>query len=684
MPRDPYKYFRVEAQELLDQLGQGALELEKGVPAPDAVARLLRLAHTLKGAAGVVRQREIGDRSHALEDALALDRDSSSPVPRDRIDLVLTLLDDIGRRVALLTPPPSTETVAPDQLDQPVLAFRPAVDDLDALLGGVAEAHVQLGVLRPRLEQVKRARHVVDLVVDQLARPRDPEAARMGHHTPNDKARSMVEDLREVFSELERGLGYDIEQLDRELRQVREAAERLRLAPASALFVFLERAVREVARTLGKRVSFTASGGEVRVDTFVLNVIQSALLHIVRNAVGHGIEAGDEGRRVAGKPAEGRITLRVSQRGTWVSFACTDDGRGIDLDAVQRIVQRKGLCLEGDRKMPPDELLRLLLKGGMSTSGAVTDVSGRGIGLDVVREAAERLGGEAIVRTDAGKGTTVELLVPLSITSLHTLMVETSGATAAIPLDAVRGTLRLTREEIVRTEQGESVLFDGQAIPLVSVRLALSSILASARSATYSSAVIVRGRAGLAALRVDRILGTAQVVMRPLPKLAPAAGIVAGAVLDAVGNPRLVLHPDILVAEAQRGGTLEVDATPARLSILVVDDSLTTRMLEQSILESAGFDVDLATSGEEGLVKARAVPYALFLVDVEMPGMDGFTFIERIQADPDLRDTPSILVTSRTSAEDRQRGQDVGALAYVVKSEFDQGVLLERIRTLVG
>jgi two-component system chemotaxis sensor kinase CheA len=494
----------------------------------------------------------------------------------------------------------------------------------------------------------------------------------------------MVEDLREVFSELERGLGYDIEQLDRELRQVREAAERLRLAPASALFVFLERAVREVARTLGKRVSFTASGGEVRVDTFVLNVIQSALLHIVRNAVGHGIEAGDEGRRVAGKPAEGRITLRVSQRGTWVSFACTDDGRGIDLDAVQRIVQRKGLCLEGDRKMPPDELLRLLLKGGMSTSGAVTDVSGRGIGLDVVREAAERLGGEAIVRTDAGKGTTVELLVPLSITSLHTLMVETSGATAAIPLDAVRGTLRLTREEIVRTEQGESVLFDGQAIPLVSVRLALSSILASARSATYSSAVIVRGRAGLAALRVDRILGTAQVVMRPLPKLAPAAGIVAGAVLDAVGNPQLVLHPDILVAEAQRGGTLEVDATPARLSILVVDDSLTTRMLEQSILESAGFDVDLATSGEEGLVKARAAPYALFLVDVEMPGMDGFTFIERIQADPDLRDTPSILVTSRTSAEDRQRGQDVGALAYVVMSEFDQGVLLERIRTLVG
>jgi two-component system chemotaxis sensor kinase CheA len=263
-------------------------------------------------------------------------------------------------------------------------------------------------------------------------------------------------------------------------------------------------------------------------------------------------------------------------------------------------------------------------------------------------------------------------------------MIESAGATAAIPLDAVRGTLRVTREEIIRTEEGESVLFDGQAVPLVSVRLAASSTRPASRSSKYSSAVIVQGQTGIAALRVDRIVGTAHVVMRPLPKLAPAADIVAGAALDAVGEPQLVLHPDSLVASAQRTGTVEVEATPSRLSVLVVDDSLTTRMLEQSILESAGFDVDLATSGEEGLAKARAARYALFLVDVEMPGMDGFTFIERIRADRDLRDIPAVLVTSRTSPEDRQRGRDVGAQAYVVKSEFDQGVLLERIRTLVG
>jgi two-component system chemotaxis sensor kinase CheA len=194
----------------------------------------------------------------------------------------------------------------------------------------------------------------------------------------------------------------------------------------------------------------------------------------------------------------------------------------------------------------------------------------------------------------------------------------------------------------------------------------------------------VRGRTGLAAFTVDRIVGPGQVIMRPLPELAPASGVVAGAALDPVGDPLLVFDPDSLVAGAQRSGAMTVEALPSRVSVLVVDDSLTTRMLEQSILESAGYDVDLATSGEEALNKARIARYALFLVDVEMPGMDGFTFIERIRANPALQHIPSILVTSRSSPEDRQRGHDVGAQAYIVKSEFDQGVLLERIRTLVG
>jgi two-component system, chemotaxis family, sensor kinase CheA len=198
------------------------------------------------------------------------------------------------------------------------------------------------------------------------------------------------------------------------------------------------------------------------------------------------------------------------------------------------------------------------------------------------------------------------------------------------------------------------------------------------------SAVVVRGRSGPAAFTVDRVVGTGQVTMRPLPELAPAAALVAGAALDAIGDPLLVLDPDPLVAAAQRVATASAEPATSLQPVLVVDDSLTTRMLEQSILESAGYAVDVASSAEEALAKVRVTAYALLLVDVEMPGMDGFTLIERLRADPQLRHLPAILVTSRAGAEDRRRGLEVGAQGYIVKGEFDQGVLLDRIRALVG
>jgi two-component system chemotaxis sensor kinase CheA len=685
LPSDPYKYFRVEAREILDQLGQGALDLEKGALVPGAVARLLRLAHTLKGAARVVKQRTIADCAHALEDALTPVRDGSGPVARDRVDRVFSLVDDIGSALAQLSPPPpSGETSGPDPSSQPLLGFRPAMDDLDALLGGVYETHVRIGSLRPRLAQAARCRDVATFMVDELNRPRDAATARRGSPITNENAGSTAEDLRGMLGALTRDLTADVDQLDRELRQVREAAERLRLIPVSAIFMFLERAVRDVAKALGKRVIFEASGGDVRVDAVLLNVVQGALLHIVRNAVAHGIESGESERSIAGKTVDGHVMLRVSQRGRLVSFACTDDGRGIDLDAVRRIAQLKGLGLEETATPEREELLRVLFKAGISTSGTVTDVSGRGIGLDVVREAAQQLGGEATARTETGKGTTIEIAVPLSVASFSALVVEVAGQTVTIPLDAVRSTVRVRHEEIVRTGQHETILVDGQAIPLVSLWQTLSPEDSPGRPLPLSSAIVVHARSGLAAFTADRILGTADVVMRPLPAFALSTTMVAGVTLDAVGDPQLILDPDSLVADAQNMGRLTAGVAAPRLCILVVDDSLTTRMLEQSILESAGYDVELATSGEEALEKAKDAKYALFLVDVEMPGMDGFTFIERARADSRLQHIPSILVTSRNAAEDRQRGQDVGAQAYIVKGDFDQRALLERIRTLVG
>jgi len=226
------------------------------------------------------------------------------------------------------------------------------------------------------------------------------------------------------------------------------------------------------------------------------------------------------------------------------------------------------------------------------------------------------------------------------------------------------------------------MIHDGQVIPYVTLSRLLHGA-APSQSGRFESAVIVEGADGLAAIGVDRLFGTANVVLRPLPELAPATGVVAGVSLDVEGSPQIVLDPDGLVSEAQRAGTLPHTPRPPRIPVLVIDDSLTTRMLETSILESAGYMVHAAASAEDGLEQARRQRYALYLVDVEMPGMDGFTFIEQARADPALREVPAILVTSRSSAEDRRRGEQVGARGYIVKSEFAQAEFLRQVRQLV-
>jgi two-component system chemotaxis sensor kinase CheA len=493
----------------------------------------------------------------------------------------------------------------------------------------------------------------------------------------------LVEELETVIGAFDRSLTSGLEQMDRELRQIRESAEHLRLLPAGSLFSSLERTARDVAQAQGKRVVFEGRGGTVRLDAHVLAEIQPALLQIVRNALAHGIESESD-RIAAGKPAEGHVVLEVSQRRRRVVFVCRDDGRGVDLEAVRRAAQRKGGLSKQTDGMGTEDLLRLLLVGGISTSGTVTEVSGRGIGLDVVREAVERLGGEVAVRTEPGKGTTLELTVPLSLASLETLVIETSGVTATIPLDAVRRSVRLAPEEIARTAQGDTVVYEGKVIPFLPLTRIVLENAPSAGAARHWSAVVVEGTNGIAAIGVDRLLGTANLVLHPLPELAHASAAIAGASFDSQGTPQIVLDPDGLIAEAQRAHAVESQPQTTRPPILVIDDSLTTRMLEQSILESAGYLVEIATSGEDAIEKAGQKRYSLFLVDVEMPGIDGFTFIEHARSNAELRDIPAILVSSRDSPEDHERGRRVGAQAYIVKGEFNQGQFLERVRNLVG
>jgi two-component system chemotaxis sensor kinase CheA len=331
------------------------------------------------------------------------------------------------------------------------------------------------------------------------------------------------------------------------------------------------------------------------------------------------------------------------------------------------------------------KLFDLLQRGGASTSATVTAVSGRGIGLDVLRAAAQRLGGEVTIDSRPGEGAAVALVVPVSLLALEGLAVGVDGRCVTIPLDAVRRTAWIRPEDVVDTPDGKAILHDGQPVRFAPLGPLLSGTPGKPVGRDACRVVLVRGAAGTVAVGVDRLIGPAGVIVRKQPRLAPADRVVAGAALDGDGSPSLVLDPDGLVDRVHRIPTATgVPAPTAVPPILVVDDSLTTRMLEQSILESAGYDVDVATSGEEALDKAHRRAYGLMLVDVEMPGIDGFTVIERLRADAVLHDLPAILVTSRCSPDDLRRGVEVGASGHVIKGEFDQNLLLERIRTLMS
>ncbi|KQV46722.1 MULTISPECIES: hybrid sensor histidine kinase/response regulator [unclassified Duganella] len=671
MAADPYRYFRIEARELLEQLNAGVLALEGAAGTSEAVARLLRLAHTLKGAARVVRQAEIADLTHRVEDWLAPLRPGGMALAREQADQVLAALDRIG---ALLEQLPRPDAPAPAPVVQAGIAVAPAAApqasalppapprlaradlvEVDSLLEGLGEIGSELEGLRQLASQLEAAARV-PLLAPGLARQR--------------------------LAQMERGLAGGIERIDRELRQARDAAERLRLVPASSMFGVLERAVRDAAQGQGKQVALEAAASSLRLEGEVLELVLGSLVQLVRNAVAHGIEAAPE-RRAAGKPAGGRITLAAGRRGTRAWFRCGDDGRGVDLAAVRAVLAQRGEAAADLAALGPGHLLARLFEGGISTRSTVSELAGRGVGLDVVRDAMARLGG-SVQASSGPHGTVVELLVPMSLAALDVLMVEAEGRLLALPLDAVRGAARVAPGQVLAGAEGDAIEFGGQVLPFRPLALGMGSRAAMQRAGHACSAVALAPAQGAAsALGVTRLAGIDSVVLLAPPPLAAAEACVLGLYLDDAGDPGLVLDPDHLAAALAAHARRDSAAPGPDKPILVVDDSLTTRMLERSILEAAGYRVELAACAEEGLALAAQNDYGLVLVDVEMPGMDGFTFIEQVGADPLLRHLPCILVTSRDSPADRARAQQAGARGHIIKGEFDQAQFLRQVGELV-
>ncbi|QPF75484.1 response regulator [Roseateles sp. DAIF2] len=657
--KDPYRYFRIEARELLDQIGRGLLGLE-GAPdleaAAAAIAQLLRLAHTLKGAARVVRLPVIAEQAHAIEDILTPLRDQAAMPAPEQIEALLRLNDAILQALATLAGPvaaaaPVTPAASGGAPALALEALKPLPDELDGLLAALDQAHLQLNTLQQGLGLARQARGAL----------RQPQGG--------------AADAAALLARLERLLDGGLHRLGRELQGLREGAEQLRLLPAAPLFGALQRSCRDDALAQGKQVLFEAVGTEVRLEAGLLSGVQGALQQMLRNAIAHGIET-PERRLAAGKPAQGRLRLTIERRGRLVLFACSDDGAGLDVPALRRAARDKGWP-EADGDEPA--LIQRLLAGGLSTAARVDALAGRGVGMDVVRDTAARLGARLALRSEAGRGMTLELLAPLQLAALETLVVEAGGRAHHIPLDAVRRVV--PAQELCEA----GLLLDGELLPYAPLAGALAA--EGGTAAPVASALVLEAGEARAVLGVERLAGSASVVLRPPPELLPDSPLVAGVVLDAAQQPRLVLDPAGLIAHAGAARRTPAAARASRgaaaPTVLVVDDSLTTRMLEQSILESAGYQVHLAVSAEQALEAARRQRYDLFLVDVEMPGMDGFGFIELTRADPQLRQVPAILLSSRNSPEDKRRGREVGASAYIVKSEFAQNEFLRQVHELV-
>lgn len=679
MAYDLERMFRLEASELVSGLTQSLLALEKDPDRVDLIATCFRLAHTLKGAARTVLRTDVSELAHTMEETLATYRESGDPIEPDCVSDLLKVLEcirgDLERPAATA---PGERRSAPDLTAERFTTVRVELTAMDALLAALSEARAQLRGLHGVHKQLLRAQRAAAVL---LASPGPGGAASPSAAAEGQRQQAALDELRDSLLHAQRDTESRLGRAEQELLQAHELASTLRLVPVGTMLAHLELAARDAAQLLGRSVALELRGGEVRVEANILSAVQDALLHMVRNAVDHGVEPPAE-RLQLGKDPVAHIRIVVQPRGRRVTFLCSDDGRGIDAAAVRAAaVASHFLTEEEAAELPAQAALQLIFQAGVSTRRAVTEMSGRGVGLDVVRELATRLHGEVSVRSEVGSGTTIGMTVPISLSSLSVLSMSFAGLTVLLPLDAVRGARRLAHGELVAQPSGEGILYEGQAIPFVSLG-ALLGVPVAPRARW--SVVIAQAGAHLLALGADRIDGSQDVVIKPLPSAAGAQPLFTGAALDAQGDPLLVLDPRGLIERIS--GLLPAPSAapvrPPRLPILVIDDSLTTRTLEQSILEAAGYEVDLADSAEAALSKAQQRAYGLFIVDIEMPGMSGVEFTARTRADDKLKRVPIIVVTSLASPAYQERALAAGASAYIVKSEFDQGRFIEKVALL--
>ncbi len=726
--------FVEEARDRLKALGAALLRLEQAGGAEDAIDEAMRQAHSLKGSALMLGFTDVSQISHQLEDLFVVARRNPAALDSEAFDVVFGAVDLLSSRVEQL----ARGMLEPVEIGEVCRKLAALVAESQAPGAAAESADVAPGdtasdraasdspgpvadrrmpelrqSLRVPVEKLDRLTHLApELVVQSLkAFERHTELRRLERVLSRLRDRVREARLTPESSDVDRGaqLGEYADALDAVTRRMREflvnfSDDRVRLSliteelrqnvieltmlPVASVFDAFPRAVRDLARAFDKEVELTIRGRETELDKKIIEQIAEPLIHLIRNAVDHGIEAPAERVR-RGKPAAGQLVLSAEQQGNRILIVLRDDGCGIDPAALRTAAVRHGTASAADIEgWTTEELFQLIFQAGFSTRASATDVSGRGVGMDVVRSVVERLGGTVRIQSELERGTTMILNLPLSLALLRVVLIEAGDELFALPTAAVRRILQVGPGEVAQLQQAPVANIGGETIPLSSLAALLQ--LSTGPSASRQTVIVAEAGDGRFGLMVDAVHEEQELVFKELRGPLRHQRTFTGAALLGNGDIVPILDVGALFDLAARTPSIETAPATERRAVvrptrvLVVDDSLVAGELQKNIFLAAGYEAEIAQDGAEALEMLRLKDWDLVIADVDMPRIDGFELTARLRADEHLREIPVIIVTARDSMDDRRRGFEVGADAYVLKREFDQSQLLDTVRRLVG
>ena len=706
--------FRSEAHELLQGIGEALLRMEKASNEDERsmiATETYRNAHNIKGAAALLEMGRVAELIHKVEDVIGGLRDKKVVYSLDLSDNMFTYLDWVDQAVETVAPGASSleehdftyiQLLAPyvpagtKSMASPSSSFPAEAKTAPSSPQDGAKDSRKMAVVRISQEKLDLLFAQVGDLVEVKIRMEDSHrrAAEFAQQVSQVHAVSGLA-LKKSAKLLARGIEQDIQYMTKLLADIHDELRDLRMVPCLQLFPFLQRAVRDVCRKRGLNVNFSQEGGEYEIDRKTVEDLKAPLVHLLRNAVDHGIESA-ELRQIAGKPAQGRVYLRVVHQGNEMLFEVGDDGQGIDYDGVFLKGLELGLLPRSSARPPDAELERLLFHSGMSTRAESDTISGRGVGLDAVKKAVEKLRGSVQIVNHPGKGTTFRLAVPLTLASEVGLLVRAGNSQFVVPRSSVERVVIFGEMDLVQTGKHSSVLIQGQPVPLAQLMptLGLRRFVPREGQRRYLT-MVLRSAEAFAAIVFDELIAESDIVVRDLGTFIQHLSFVSGLTISTSGDLFFVLNPAEMVRaacspdlklEGLLDAPLQAGAESLELAgkvILVVDDSVTTRMLNQKLLGDCGYQVSVANSGTQALELLLGHHFDLVLSDVDMPQMDGYELTRRIKADPRLSTTPVILLTAMDTEDDKAKGLDAGADAYLLKREMTQMALQETIAQLI-